>query len=306
VETTGSRRIRNRRRRGSLPKNEKNVEKMSRMNGLARRVSVALMAAVVCQPSLAFAGEVLKIGGTGGAVGTVKRLAAAYGRSHPDVKFEVLPSLGSGGAVKAISRGALDIGLISRPLRESERFPGLEVREFAVTPFVFATSTACPMTDITTGELVEVYGGETQRWPCGRRVRLVLRPAGDSDTAVLRGISPALSEAVDSALARPGMFVAMTDQEAADALDGSPERFGATTLALIVSEDRQVRILALNGVTPSLQGLADGSYPLSKTFSFVTSGRPSRQGAAFIDFVFSPEGRKIVKESGSLPVSSGN
>ena len=273
---------------------------------LKRWFPAGLMAAAVvfCQPSPASSGEVLRIGGTGGAVGTMKRLASVYSKSHPDIRIEIMPSIGSSGAVKAVSKGVLDIGLIARPLKESEGPLNLQVREYAVTPLVFATSTTCPMTDITTEELIKVYRGERRRWPCGSRVRLVLRPAGDSDTKVIRDISPALSEAVDEALTRPGMFVALTDQEAADVLGGGPERFGTSTLALIVAENRPLRVLSFNGVAPTLQALADGTYPLSKTFAFVISLQPSRHGASFIDFVFSPEGRKILEESGSLPAGA--
>jgi phosphate transport system substrate-binding protein len=277
---------------------------MRKTKALTLRLSIGLMAAALCQPSPVSAEEVLKIGGTGGAIGTTKRLAAAYAESHPDIRFEIMPSLGSGGAIKAISKGMLDIGLISRPLKESERTLNLQAREYAVTPLVFATSTTCPMTNITTEELIGVYRGETRRWPCGSRVRLVLRPAADSDTKAIRGISPALREAVDEALTRPGMFVALTDQEAADVLGRSPERFGTSTLALIVSENRPLRALSFNGAAPTLQALADGSYSLSKTFSFVTTLAPSPHGESFIDFVFSPEGRKILEESGSLPAGA--
>jgi phosphate transport system substrate-binding protein len=280
---------------------------MRKMKELKRWFPAGLVAAAAvffCPPSPSSSGEVLRIGGTGGAIGTMKRLVSAYSKSHPDIRIELMPSIGSGGAVKAVSKGVLDIGLIARPLKESEGRLNLRVREYAVTPLVFATSTTCPMTDITTEELIKVYRGERRRWPCGDRVRLVLRPAGDSDMKVLRRISPALSEAVDEALARPGMFVALTDQEAADVLGRSPERFGTSTLALIVSEERPLRALSFNDVVPTLQALVDGSYPLSKTFAFVNNLQPSRHRASFIDFVFSPEGRKILEESGSLPAGA--
>lgn len=280
---------------------------MKKMKVLTRWVLAGLMAAAAgffCPPSPASSGEVLRIGGTGGAVGTMKRLASAYSKSHPDIRIELMPSIGSSGAVKAVSKGVLDIGLIARPLKESERRLNLQAREYAVTPLVFATSTTCPMTDITTEELIKVYRGERRRWPCGDRVRLVLRPAGDSDMKIIRGISPAMSKAVDEALARPGMFVALTDQEAADVLGRSPERFGTSTLALIISEDRPLRALSFNDVVPTLQALADGSYPLGKTFAVVTNLQPSRHRASFIDFVFSPEGRKILEESGNLPADA--
>lgn len=280
------------------------MSKTKALRALTLRLSLGFMAAALCLPSPASAEEVLKIGGTGGALGTMRRIASAYSQSHPDVRIEFMPSIGSGGAVKAVSKGALDIGLIARPLKERERHLNLQVREYAASPVIFATSTTCPRTDITTEELIMVYGGELRQWPCGSRVRLVLRPADDSDTRAIRGISPAMNEAVDKALTRSGMLVALTDQDAADVLVRGPERFGTSTLALIVTEARPLRVLSLNGVVPTLQALADGSYPLSKTFALVTNVPPSPHEASFIDFVFSPAGRKILEEAGNLPAGA--
>jgi phosphate transport system substrate-binding protein len=62
----------------------------------------------------------VKIGGTGNALGTMREVAKAYSKRNPGAKITVLPSLGSGGGIKAAADGAIDIAVSSRPLKDDE------------------------------------------------------------------------------------------------------------------------------------------------------------------------------------------
>ena len=75
-----------------------------------------------------------------GGLGNDATVAEAYVKSHPSTKIAVLPSLGSGGGIKAVLSGALQLGLSSRPLTEAEVKAGAVGIEYGRTPFVFATS----------------------------------------------------------------------------------------------------------------------------------------------------------------------
>ncbi len=93
------------------------------------RVAGVLMATAIMgfgAPSAGLA-ETLKIGGTGGALGTMQILGRAFEKQHAGVSVEILPSLGSGGGIKAVLAGAIDIGLSARRLKAKERDAGVEV-----------------------------------------------------------------------------------------------------------------------------------------------------------------------------------
>ncbi len=253
-------------------------------------------------PYTAYAGEVLKIGGVGSALGTMKLLGNAFEKKNPGVEVDVLPSLGSSGAVKALSKDAIDIGLIGRPMKDEEKILGLSVTEYAKTPFIFVTKKEINISNITHDEIVKIFNGEALKWPDGERIRLVLRPAGDSDTLIVKKISPEISAAMDIALSRQGMIMALTDQENADMTEKTAGSFGSSTLTQIISEKRHLNILNYNGVVPSVKTLSNGKYPLFKPIFIITKPEPSKLVRKFLDFIRSSEGKRILEESGNLVV----
>jgi len=245
--------------------------------------------------------EVLRIGGTGSGLGTVRILASAFEKKHPHLEVQVLPSIGSSGAINAIAQGALDIGLVSRPLKREELLFGLMVTNIYKTPFVLATERRTPAANLSHEDLARIYKGETKLWPNGERIRIVLRPAADADNVIARGISSKMSDAIDKALLREGMVVASTDQECIELIEMTPGAIGFSTLAQIMAEGRTAKILSYNGVFPSRRSLMNGTYPLSLELAFVTKPDRSFAVRSFIDFVHSPKGMEILETLGSIP-----
>ncbi len=246
--------------------------------------------------------EVLLVSGTGTALGTLGLLSAAFESANPGHRIQVLPSVGSSGAVAAVTKGALDVAISGRPLTPSETAAGLTATPYARTPFVFAVGPRTGVSGITTGELVRIYRGELTTWPSGERVRLVLRPRSDADDAILRAISPEMPAALDSAHAREGMIMALTNQECDDLLASTPGSIGPTSLTQILTEDAPIAALTWNGVAPTVPNLASGAYPLAKTLAAIVRAPPSPRVRRFLAFLASPGARKILEQTGNLPL----
>lgn len=253
---------------------------------------LALTAAAVVQA------QEIKIGGTGAALGTMQLLAQAYRKNHADAKITVLPSMGSGGGIKAVLAGAIQIGVSSRPLSEAESKAGAVAIEYGRTPFVFATAAANKVAGVTSQNLIDFYGGKEEAWPDGSKLRLVLRPISDSDSETIKAISAAMREAKSAAEQRKGMVFTVSDQETASAIERTSGALGPTTLALLISEKRALKALALDGVVPSAQTIANGSYPLAKQLMIVTGPKTAPEAQAFVTFVQSAAGREILRETG--------
>lgn len=232
---------------------------------------------------------------------TMRILGEAFRKEHPGTRIVLSPGMGSSGGIKAVAAGRLDIGLSGRSLDGEERNLGVQATKYAMTPFVFAVHRTVGISGLTLDGVAGIYAGKRD-WENGKRIRLVLRPREDTDIPILMGMSPKMGAAVDIAMRRQGMIVATTDHDAADAIENIPGAFGGTTLALVLSEKRALRVLALDGVVPSVRTLTDRSYPYSKTFYMVTRNDPPAAVRRFMDFVRSPAGAAILSKNGQVPV----
>lgn len=275
------------------------------MEDARKHVAAAIAAALVLAAPAGRAEEPLRGSGTGTALGAMRRLATAFARASPGDALDVRPSVGSGGAFKAVAAGALDLGFAGRELSPQESELGLMALPYARTPFVFVAGPRSGVSGITEREAAAIYRGDMAAWPGGERIRLILRPRSDADTLLLRAISPEMEDAVDRSSKREGMLVAATNQECNDMVERTPGALAPSSLTQLVSEAGTATRLAWNGVAPTLANLASGAYPLEKRLWIVIRARPRPAVRRFLAFLGSPEGRRILEEAGNLPVALG-
>lgn len=254
----------------------------------------------ITHTAICHAEDTIRINGSGSALDMMKPLIHAYIKTNRDAHIVMAKSLGSSGAIKALLADALDLAVVSRELKPEEAAQGAMLRRYGKTPLVIVTEKSAQRADISTGELEDIYIGKTGTWQNGGKIRLVLRPLADTDTQILRGLSPGMDNAITASHTRPGMLIAITDQEAYATIKSTPGGIGTTALNSIISEKLPLTVLSLNGVKPSPKNLALGTYPLTKEISFVTTTKTTPASKKFINFIFSAQGRAIAEKAGVL------
>ena len=264
----------------------------------ARRYALPAVFAVLLWLATNISAETLKIGGNGSGMPAMQQLGAEFARRNPGVSVVVVPNLGSSGGLKALREGVIDLAISSRAPRPEEAAQGLVAMEYGRTPFVFATNPSVTQGLGSLAALVDVYAGKLTTWPDGKPIRLILRPRNDGDTALQQAISPEMKQAVEAALARPGMSIASTDQDAVDMLEKTVGALGVTSLSLVQTEKPSLKLVSMNGVAPSTKALADGSYRHAKTMYLVRAGASSDAAMRFNAFVASQEGRQLLSNTG--------
>jgi phosphate transport system substrate-binding protein len=226
---------------------------------------------------LAFASQAsaqaLTLGGTGGAMGMAERLGAAYAAADgPQV--EIIPSLGSSGAISAVADGAIDLAISSRPLRTAESARGLVAIPIARTPLVFATSRQESST-LGSADISAIFASVDPKWPDGAELRIVLRPASDTDLPILADYFPGFAEAVESARQRYEIPVAATDQDNAALAEELPGSLVHAGLSQLLTERRNLRTVA-RSTTLSPHSRTSRAVPI-RTRSSSTSSMPHRR-----------------------------
>lgn len=185
--------------------------------------------------------EKLIITGTGSCISAMRQMGEAFQKKYPDITVNVLPSIGSTGGINAVKERKIDIGLSSRPLTLKERRMGIIEEPYGRTPLIFGVQESNPTKGVTLTEIEDIYAGKRKTWPDGTPIRLILRPLRDSYSVYLATISPRLKSAAEKTHSLPGVFVGMTDQDAAAQIEKTPGSFGTTSASLVTSEKKRSR-----------------------------------------------------------------
>ena len=66
--------------------------------------------------------------------------------------------------------------------------------------------------------------------------------------------------------------------------------------------DDTIKAISIGGIAPTEPNAADGSYPIVRPLNMLTNGEPTGAVKAFLDFILSDAGQKLVVEDGYIPV----
>jgi phosphate transport system substrate-binding protein len=245
----------------------------------------------------------LIVAGSGANLGITRLLVEGFAKNHPYIKIDVPGSIGSKGAIAAITDGAISLGLVSQPLKEEEKAQGIVVLPYAQVAIVIGAHPTVPDQNITSEELVEIFKGTKNQWKNGREIIVQARERSDSGFLVLQNNISGFREAYLESLQDKRWTLYFTDQDANQALATTPYAIGVTDLGMIASEHLPIKVLKLNGIEPNSKNVSNGTYPLSRQLSFIyREENLSEEAKDFFVFVLSDEGSNILKPYGYIPV----
>lgn len=264
------------------------------------------LAILACAAAIAACGqpanaETVRIGGTGGALGMLRHIAKSFADRSGDT-LDVVPSLGSGGGIRATGDGAIDLSITGRTLTEQEQARGLMEVALIRTPYIFATSNPGPIA-MAGRDIVQVYAEAAPSWSDGTRIKLILRPLAEDDNAVIGSMFPAMASAMQLARLRTELPIATTDQDNAELAEQLPGSFAGMTYTQLLSERRNLRAIAIDDVAPDMAAFESGRYKFGKVFHIVSRRRADGAIGRFLSFLASDEGIRAMREAGCLPVS---
>ena len=240
--------------------------------------------------------ETLKVGGTGAVTEMLRQIAPAF-EAETGIALQVIPSLGTGGANAALADGVLGLSVGGRDLKKKEAEQGLTVAATLRTPFGLVTSRPGP-DSLKSAEIADLYKADKPSWPDGTPILIVLRPAEESDNMLLGDLFPGMSEAIKHARGRSDLSLAATDQDNAEMAEKTKGSLVGTSLTQMTTEKRNLRFVAIDGVAPSVENYANGSYPHAKTLYVVVPSKVSPEASAFLSFIATPAGVSLLRKAG--------
>ena len=248
--------------------------------------------------------ERLNLGGFGGANEALRITGKRFTSLNKDTEVDLVAGLGTNGAINAAIEGVIQVAMSGRPLTAAQMEHGLTVVSVVCTPYVYATSHPGPVT-MDRSAIPAAFADPTYKWPDGLPLRVILRPLLSSDELAIIPKIPGLIQSIQLARQRVSVPVATTDQENADLAEHIPGSLAGTTWTQIMSERRPLRLVAIDGVAPSIAAFESGQYPFGRILYVVAGQKPTPVTVRFLNFLRSPDGVTALREAGIVACPKG-
>ncbi len=194
----------------------------------------------------------------------------------------------------------------------------LETKAFALDAFVFLVNTNNPTENMPLATLRDIYAGKVTTWSGAgidlgdptAQIHAYQREPDSGSQELMKQMVMGTVQMVDA----PQMVV-QTMAGPYNAIGGNPVTgaagdrlglgFSVYYYAAVMFSDPQVKMIGVDGVKPTSATISSRTYPLAAEVYVVTrkdaaAGSPALE---YRDWLLSPDGQRVVKQSGYVPVS---
>ncbi len=294
------------RRRKATYVNKEVCQEMTRRL-LKGAVIVLVMALASALGAAARAGTQVTVQGSTTVLPIAQRAAEVFMAQNPDVSISVRGG-GSGNGIAALIDKATQIATASRFIKLEEVQAALANGVYPVPHRIALDGIAIivhpknPVGRLTIDQLKRIYAGEIGNW----------KQVGGADTKIVvvsRDSSSGTYETFQELVLRDAKvttsaLVQASNGLVADIVSRTPGAIGYVGLGYLSNKVKGVDVGLSDKayVKPAVGTVQAGQYPLARNLYLFTNGWPEGDVARFIHFMLSPQGQKIVKEEGFVPL----
>jgi phosphate transport system substrate-binding protein len=287
-----------------------------------RLIAGALMIAGCASPKQAAAPAqtTIQVKGSDTMVNVAQAWAEAYKEVAPQVEVEVSGG-GSGVGIAALEKGTVDIANSSRDMKSEEmeqakRNTGKEpkgviVAYDALGVYVHKDN---PINEITLEDLAQIFaeGGKVTKWS-----QLGVKIPGAADDEIVRVSRQSSSGTYEffreHVLSKKDFKLGSRDmngsKEVVELVAATKTAIGYSGMGYATPAVKMLKLATKKGdaaIEPSVANTLSKAYPLARSLLIYTLGEPEGQTKAYIDWILSPAGQKIVEENGYVPVPASH
>jgi phosphate transport system substrate-binding protein len=252
---------------------------------------------------------------------TLVNVAQAWAETYRTVKPAVAIAVsggGSGTGIAALINGTVDIANSSRDIHPDERaqvkeHTGKEAVEHKVArdAIVVFVNAANPAKTLTMEQLACIYG---EKGTCDTWTSVGVEVPGCADQKIIRvsrqsnsGTYEYFREAVLGKTSdfKLGSRDMQGSKDVVDLVSKTPCAIGYSGMGYATHEVHEICLAKDTStpcVTPTVDTAKSGVYPLSRDLFMLTLGEPQGEIKAYLDWILSPAGQKIVADNGFVPL----
>ncbi len=252
---------------------------------------------------------------------TMVNLAQAWSEVYSNNTVSVVVSGGgSGTGVASLIKGTVDIANCSRQVKDKEKQEaiantGKEPIEFivgydALAVYVHKDN---PIDKITIPQLAEIYGedGTITKWNnlgvanSGCSSDKIIRISRQSNSGTYFYFREALlGKERDFEL---GSLDLHGSKDVVEVVGRTHCAIGYSGMGYATDHVKMLKVATTSEETyysPNLENVLAKSYPIARPLYMYSLGEPTGEAKAYLDWILSPEGQKIVQELGFVPLQS--
>ena len=238
----------------------------------------------------------LDIAGGTAHIPVMKDAARRIMTANPDIRITVAGG-GSGVGVQKAGEGLVQIGNTGRALKKSEiQKYGLVSFPFAIDGVAVAVNPGNPVSGLRKPQLKDIFAGKITNWKdvggADASISLYVREDGSGTRETFE------ERALDKGSSAAGANVVNSNGAMKTAIAQDPNAVGYVGIGHL---DKSIRGLSVDGMTPSQENAANGSYTVTRLLYMNTKGEPQGLTRAFVDYICSPAGKEIVAKAGYIP-----
>jgi phosphate transport system substrate-binding protein len=266
-------------------------------------------------------GAVIRITGSDTMVNLVQAWAENYKKVKPEVGVQVAGG-GSGVGIAGLIDGILDLAASSREMEPPEIERATARNKVKPTEFRVAldalsiyTHKNNPLQQISIGELADIYGegGSITTWSqLG-----IQNPACASDEIIRvsrqnnSGTYVYFREAIlgTSRELKMGSIDQSGSKDVVALVSRTPCAIGYSGMAYATPDVNEPKVAKTKGepaVAPTAETAMSGAYPLARPLYLYSREAPTGAVKEFVDWVLSPDGQRVVRDIGYVPVAAGS
>ncbi len=233
----------------------------------------------------------------------VPQLAEAFKAQNPGTTFDIAAE-GSTTGIAALTDGTAQIGMSSRRAKPAEvsaasgKGVNMKPTVVAYDGIAVIVNSANPVKALTKRQVEQIFTGEVSDWSA------IGGSAGKISVYTRNTASGTYSDFKELAMKKrdyaPGSQKMAGNEQIASEVGKNANGVGYVGLAY--TKAAGLKVMSIDGVTPSVQNVLGKTYPYARPTFFYTNGEPSGLAKQFVDFTIGAAGQKIVAQVGFVPI----
>ncbi|HET9857236.1 MAG TPA: phosphate ABC transporter substrate-binding protein [Chthoniobacterales bacterium] len=233
----------------------------------------------------------------------VPQLAESFKAQHAGTTFDIAAE-GSTTGIAAIIDGTAEIGMSSRRAKSSEvgaanaKGKNMKPTIVAYDGIAVIVNSANPVKSLTKKQVEQIFAGDVTDWSAvggsGGKISIYTRNTSSGTYSDFKELAMKKRD-----YAGGSQKMAGNEQIAAEV---GKNAHGIGYVGMAYTKAGGVKVVSIDGATPSTRSVQDHSYPYWRPTFYYTNGEPAGLAKQFLDFTVGPGGQKIVAQVGFVPI----